>query len=418
MNELISKAAAAKAAQNTLALLSAEEKNNALTALSRALEERRAEILSENSLDVEAARERGTSAALIDRLTLTEKRIADIAEGVRQVASLPDPVGEIIERFERPNGLLVEKVRVPMGVIGMIYEARPNVTVDCAALALKAGSAILLRGSSSALRSNLILTSVMRDALSSTAIPMDCISLLSEGGHETVSEMMRLRGYIDLLIPRGGASLINSVVENSSVPVIETGVGNCHLFIDEGADLQMARDILINAKTQRPGVCNAAETLLIHRDFPYLAELLSALTDAGVTVHGTPEICRILEESGASSFTAATDEDFDTEYLSLHMAVRTVADVSEAIEHVRRHSTGHTEAIVTDSKENAELFVSAIDAAAVNVNASTRFTDGFEFGFGAEIGISTQKLHARGPLGLREICSFKYVVRGNGQVRK
>lgn len=418
MTELIRKADAAKAAQRALALLTADEKNEALISIADALESRCEEILAANKADTDAAREKGTSGALLDRLTLNESRIAGIAQGVRQVAALPDPVGDIIERFERPNGLLIEKIRVPMGVIGMIYEARPNVTVDSAVLALKAGSAILLRGSSSALASNRTLAGIMRDALARTAVPADCVALIEEGGHETVTEMMRLRGKIDLLIPRGGARLISSVVENSCVPVIETGVGNCHIFVDASCEPDMARDIVINAKTQRPGVCNAAETLLIHRGYPHAAELLGALCDAGVTLHATEEACALLRSLGREGFVPACEKDFAEEYLSYDMAVAFVSSTDEAIEHIQKYSTGHTEAILTSDAGSAEKFLSTVDAASVNLNASTRFTDGFEFGFGAEIGISTQKLHARGPLGLRELCSYKYIVRGNGQVRK
>lgn len=418
MNELTYKAAAAKAAQRTLALLSPGEKNAALIAIADALEARVDEILAANDADVSRAKDKGTSGAMLDRLSLNRERIAGIAEGVRQVAALPDPVGDLIESFERPNGLRIEKVRVPMGVIGMIYEARPNVTVDSAALALKSGNAILLRGSSSALTSNSAITAIMREALAGTAVPADCIALLEEGGHEAVEEMMRYRGGIDVLIPRGGARLIASVVENAAVPVIETGVGNCHVFVDASADPDMAKAIVINAKTHRPAVCNAAETLLIHRDFPGADAVLASLCDAGVTVHGTVEVCERLRALGKENFVEAADGDFETEYLSLDMAVAFVDSVNGAIAHIQKYSTGHTEAIVTADASSAEKFLNSIDAAAVNCNASTRFTDGFEFGFGAEIGISTQKLHARGPLGLRELCSFKYIVRGDGQIRK
>ena len=349
---------------------------------------------------------------MIDRLTLSPERILSVAEGVRSVALLADPVGETGEKTVRPNGMTIEKVRVPLGVIGMIYEARPNVTVDSAALALKSGNAILLRGSSSALSSNEKLVQIMRDALDMSEVPADAVQLITEGGHETVTEMMRLRGYIDVLIPRGSGRLISSVVENASVPVIETGVGNCHIFVDASADPEMAKRIVINAKTQRPAVCNAAETLIVHRNFPDFEGLCQALIDAGVTLHGTVEVCCRIP--GARP---ASEKDFAEEYLSLDMAVILCASVGEAMEHIRRYSTGHTEVIVTEDASHAERFLAGIDSASVNWNVSSRFTDGFEFGFGAEIGISTQKLHARGPLGLRELCSYKYIVRGNGQIR-
>ena len=411
--KILEQAKAAKIASRVLACVTTDEKNRALGLIADALEKRCGEILAANALDVEAARAKGTSESMIDRLSLTGPRISAIAEGVRQVADLPDPVGEVVEKTTRPNGLVISKVRVPLGVIGMIYEARPNVTVDAAALTLKAGSAVLLRGSGSAMHSNETLVRVIRDALRGTAIPEEAVDLIDGTSHDSVDEMMCLRGYIDLMIPRGGAGLIRRVVEGSRVPVLETGVGNCHVFVDETADADMAERIVINAKTQRPSVCNAAETLLVHRGRPdMLKRLCSALAENGVTVHGDEEVCALIE--GAVH---ATEKDFAEEFLSLDMAVKLVGSVDEAIEHITRYGTGHTEAIVTESRENADHFVRSIDAAAVNVNASTRFTDGFEYGFGAEIGISTQKMHARGPLGLREITSYKYIVEGNGQIR-
>ncbi|MCQ2456644.1 MAG: glutamate-5-semialdehyde dehydrogenase [Clostridia bacterium] len=412
-NKILEQAKAAKISSRVLACVTTDEKNRALGLIADALEKRCGEILAANALDVEAARAKGTSESMIDRLSLTGPRISAIAEGVRQVADLPDPVGEVVEKTTRPNGLVISKVRVPLGVIGMIYEARPNVTVDAAALTLKAGSAVLLRGSGSAMHSNETLVRVIRDALRETAIPEEAVDLIDGTSHDSVDEMMCLRGYIDLMIPRGGAGLIRRVVEGSRVPVLETGVGNCHVFVDETADADMAERIVINAKTQRPSVCNAAETLLVHRGRPdMLKRLCSALAENGVTVHGDEEVCSLIE--GA---VPATEKDFAEEFLSLDMAVKLVGSVDEAIEHITRYGTGHTEAIVTGSRENADHFVRSIDAAAVNVNASTRFTDGFEYGFGAEIGISTQKMHARGPLGLREITSYKYIVEGNGQIR-
>ena len=411
--ELITQAKLAKEASVSLALATTDEKNRALGLIADALIEKSDVILAANKLDIDAATAKGTGSAMIDRLTLTEARIADIAEGVRQVASLPDPVGEVIESFERPNGLKIRKVRVPLGVIGMIYEARPNVTVDAAVLALKAGSAVLLRGSGSALNSNLAIVKVMREALATTAIPEDAIALVGGVSHDVVDEMMSLRGYIDLMIPRGGAGLIRRVVDGCRVPVLETGVGNCHIYVDKYADAQMAEKILINAKTQRPAVCNAAETLLVHADRRDTAlALCESLKAAGVTVHGCPEICKIFPEA-----IPAEEVDYTDEYLSLHMAVKIVENEDEAIAHIRRYGTGHTEAIITDCPDAAEKFTRQVDASSVNVNASTRFTDGFQFGFGAEIGISTQKMHARGPLGLREITSFKFIVEGTGQIR-
>ena len=418
MTELQQIAVDAREAQRVLALCSDAEKSDAILSIADALIARSGEILAANAEDVDAAAKAGTSDAMLDRLRLDEKRIADIAEGARQVSSLPDPVGEVMERFERPNGLQISKVRVPLGVIGMIYEARPNVTVDSAVLALRAGSAILLRGSSSAERSNAAICGVMRDALSDTKIPADAVQPILGGGHERVNEMMKMRGFIDVLIPRGGERLISSVVENSQIPVIETGVGNCHIYVDKSADVEMAAKIAVNAKAQRPAVCNAAETILFHREFPGIARVCEALAAAGVTLHATDEISTLLAaKSFAGNIIPADEKDFETEYKSLDIAAAAVGSTDEAIAHIRRYSTGHTECIVTEDAAQAEKFIASIDAAVVDHNASTRFTDGFEFGFGAEIGISTQKLHARGPLGLRELCSFKFVVRGDGQIR-
>jgi len=415
MNEqLIKQATEAKAAAVVLASATTEEKNKALLLIADALIKKCDVILEANRRDVDEAAAKGTSASLIDRLTLTEKRICDIADGVRQVAALPDPIGEEVERYDRPNGLVIKRVRVPLGVIGMIYEARPNVTVDAAVLALKAGSAVLLRGSGSALESNKTIVAVMREALCETAIPETAISLVDGKSHDVVDEMMSLRGYIDLMIPRGGAGLIRRVVEGCRVPVLETGVGNCHIYVDKTADGDMAKNILINAKTQRPAVCNAAETLLVHSEREdLLHSLCDALRDAGVTVHGCPEVCGKIPYA-----VPATEKDFAEEFLSFDMAVKVVDSIDDAIAHIRHYGTGHTEAIITADRDAADKFVREVDAAAVNVNASTRFTDGFQYGFGAEIGISTQKMHARGPLGLREITSYKFVVEGNGQIRE
>jgi glutamate-5-semialdehyde dehydrogenase len=354
------------------------------------------------------------SDALIDRLALDPNRVSGMAAGLRQVASLPDPVGEVVRGYTLPNGLELRQIRVPLGVVGIIYEARPNVTVDAAGLALKAGNAVLLRGSSSARTSNARLVEILADAGCSAGLPKDAVQLVPGTDHDSVKELMRARGLVDVLIPRGGASLIASVVEESTVPVIETGVGNCHVYVDADADLDMALAITLNAKVQRPSVCNAAETLLVHRDVAaeFLPRALAELRQAGVTVHGD-------EAVGAHdpATVAATDEDWATEYLSLDLAVRVVDSLDEAVEHIRRWGSGHTEAIVTTSATAARQFVARVDSAAVVVNASTRFTDGEQFGFGAEIGISTQKLHARGPMGLPELTSTKYVVTGEGQLR-
>ncbi len=406
-------ALAAREAERTLGIAATEEKNRALRLIADALIGNAPAILSANGEDVERERAAGMTAALIDRLSLDEKRIAGIADGVRQVAALPDPVGETVGETVRPNGLEIKRVRVPLGVIGMIYEARPNVTADAAALTLKSGNAVLLRGSRSARRSNEVITEIIRGALSKTAVPADSVILLSSESHESVAELTALRGLVDLIIPRGGAGLIKSVAESSRVPVLETGVGNCHVYIDRDADPVMAENICVNAKVSRPSVCNAAESFLFHRERPdLLVRVCSALRERGVTVHGCPETVALFPDA-----VPATEDDYFREYLSLDAAVKVVADVGEAIAHIAKYGTGHTEAIVTGNDGTAEKFIREIDAACVNRNASTRFTDGGEFGFGAEIGISTQKLHARGPVGLRELTSYKYVVTGNGQIR-
>ena len=354
------------------------------------------------------------SSDMLDRLMLNEKRVADMALGLRQVAELPDPVGEVMREWTRPNGLTIRKVRVPMGVIGIIYEARPNVTVDAASLAFKAGSAILLRGSGSAYESNAAEVRVMRAALEGCGVTPDAVCLVEERGHEVVDNMLRLREYIDLIVPRGSARLINNAVEKATVPILQTGTGNCHVYVDRSADYAMAEAIVINAKTQRTSVCNAAETLLVQEDWAeeHLKDLLKALTDRNVELHG---------DAGAAKYTTgmipATEADWADEYLRLAMAVKTVPDVKAAVEHINRYGTRHTECIVTADEASADYFLRNVDAAVVDWNASTRFTDGFEFGFGAELGISTQKLHARGPMGLEEITSYKYLVIGTGQVR-
>ena len=398
--------------------LTRNEKDAALRALADALVTRTPEIVAANAIDVERAQGNGTSAAIIDRLTLTAPRIADIAQALRDVAALPDPVGEVIRGYTLPNGLQIRQIRVPMGVVGMIYEARPNVTVDAAGLCLKSGNAALLRGSSSAAASNAILVDVMRDALVAAGLPADAIQLVPGETHESVTHLMTARGLVDVLIPRGGASLIANVVENSTVPVIETGVGNCHVYVDKDADVDKAIAILLNSKAQRVSVCNAAETVLVHREIAdaFLPRALAALKDAGVTVHADDRFALHTTGTGIA-VEAVTDDDWAAEYYSLDIAAGIVDSIDEAIAHIRRWSSGHTEAIVTDSQSAAQRFIAGVDSAAVMVNASTRFTDGGEFGFGAEIGISTQKLHARGPMGLTELTTTTFVVTGDGHVR-
>jgi glutamate-5-semialdehyde dehydrogenase len=408
----------AKAAAAELAPTPRAAKDAALAAMADALDERAEAVLAANAVDVAAAREAGTAAGLVDRLMLDAPRLAAIVSALREVVDLPDPVGEVVRGYTLPNGLQVRQVRVPLGVVGIIYEARPNVTVDAAGLGLKSGNAVLLRGSSSALRSNTALVEVMQDALTASGLPGDAVQLVPGATHEAVKHLMTARGLVDVLIPRGGAGLIRSVVEESTVPVIETGVGNCHVYVDAAADLEMAVQIIVNAKCQRPSVCNAAETMLVHRDVAdtFLPMAFTALREAGVTIHGDPATAEAAHRCGIG-FAPVTDEDWATEYYSLDLAVGVVDDLDAAVGHVRRWSSGHTEAIVTDSVTSADGFVARVDAAAVMVNASTRFTDGGEFGFGAEIGISTQKLHARGPMGLPELTSTKYVVSGAGHVR-
>jgi glutamate-5-semialdehyde dehydrogenase len=412
MNELLTKAERLQQAAKTLALLSTEEKNEALTRIAEALMKQKEWILQENEKDVALGKEQGLSPALIDRLQLTSERIEQIVDGVRQVAGLPDPIGEVVEEWTRPNGLRIQTVRVPLGVIGMVYEARPNVTVDAASLCLKTGNAVLLRGSSSALHSNKALVHVMKEALRDTAVPEDAIQLLEDTSRETAQQMFRLNRYLDVLIPRGGAGLIRSVIENATVPVLETGVGNCHIFIDESAQKQMAIDIVLNAKLQRPSVCNAVETVLIHQNWPYISELIETLHARGVELRGDSQLA-----SSYSFIQQATEADWSTEYLAPILAVKLVQDVKEAVDHINRYGTKHSEAIISEQIDNVRFFFQAIDAAVLYHNASTRFTDGEQFGYGAEIGISTQKLHARGPMGLRAITTTKSLVYGTGQIR-
>ncbi|WP_030170806.1 glutamate-5-semialdehyde dehydrogenase [Spirillospora albida] len=412
--EFLRVARSARDAAAGLAPLPRAAKDAALHAIADALVAAAPEIVKANAGDVERARADGTSEYMIDRLSLSDARIAAIADAVRAVAALPDPVGETVRGNVLPNGLDLRQIRVPLGVVGIIYEGRPNVTVDAAALCLKSGNVAMLRGSSSAHDSNTVLVRVMQDALRGTAVPAGAVQLVPGTSRESVKHLMRARGLVDVLIPRGGASLINAVVEGATVPVIETGVGNCAVYVDAEADVDMAVDILMNAKTQRPSVCNAAETFLVHADIAdeFLPRALDALREAGVTVHGDERV-----RSYSDAVVEATDDDWYAEYLSLDIAARVVDTLEDAVAHIRAYGSGHTEAIVTRSQPAAKRFVALVDSAAVMVNASTRFTDGEEFGFGAEIGISTQKLHARGPMGLPELTSTKYVVTGEGHTR-
>ena len=404
----------AKEAARQLALYDTEQKNRALLAIAQALEDNIPAILAANARDVESAQENGVRPTMIDRLRLDEGRVRSMAEGARQVAQLPDPTGNVLETIHRPNGMVIEKVSVPMGVIGIIYEARPNVTVDSAVLCFKAGSAAFLRGGKEAFFSNTQLTKVMRSALEQEGLCPDCVILLDDTSRETAQQMMGLRGYIDVLIPRGGAGLIRSVVENAKVPVIETGTGNCHIYVDKDADLDMAVEILHNAKCSRPSVCNAAESLLVHQDIAaeFLPRAKQKLDECKVEWRGSPRTVAILP-----GIAPATLEDYAAEYNDYILSCKVIDGLDEAIAHIRRYSTGHSECIVTRNEEAARRFARSVDSAAVYINASTRFTDGSEFGMGAEIGISTQKLHARGPMGLRELTSYKYVILGSGQVR-
>ncbi|MBT2527108.1 glutamate-5-semialdehyde dehydrogenase [Streptomyces sp. ISL-99] len=408
----------ARAAADAIAPLPRSVKDAALLAVADALEARTDEIVEANAKDVAKARAAGTSETVIDRLTLTAERVAAIASDVRDVAGLPDPVGEVVRGSTLPNGIDLRQVRVPLGVVGIIYEARPNVTVDAAALCLKSGNAVLLRGSSSAYASNTALVGVLRDAIAGADLPADAVQLVPGESRDSVRELMRARGLVDVLIPRGGASLIRTVVEESTVPVIETGTGNCHVYVDAEADIDMAVDILVNSKAQRPSVCNAAETLLVHQDIAdaFLPRALDALAEAGVTVHGDERVLPYAEGSKAA-VVAATEDDWETEYLSYDIAAAVVDSLDGAVTHIRRWTSGHTEAIVTTSQAAARRFTQLVDSTTVAVNASTRFTDGGQFGFGAEIGISTQKLHARGPMGLPELTSTKYIVTGDGHTR-
>lgn len=411
MQHVLDKAQAAKAASVTLSCAGSVKKNEALVAMAKALRDNKAYILAENEKDLEAGRRKGTTKAMLDRLALSEKRIDDMAEGLESVARLDDPVGEVTHTALRPNGLSIGSKRVPLGVVGIIYEARPNVTSDAAGLCLKTGNATVLRGGSDAINSNIAVVNVLRKAIGSTGLPEDAIQLIDDTSREAATYMMGLNGVIDVLIPRGGAGLIQSVVKNATVPVIETGTGNCHVYIDESADLQMGVNIIHNAKTSRPSVCNAAESLLVHEAVAQTFLPMMQKKLEGVELRGCERTRAII------GVNIATQEDYFTEYNDYILTVKVVSGLDEAIDHINKYGTKHSEAIVTQSYQNAETFLERIDAAAVYVNASTRFTDGNEFGFGAEIGISTQKLHARGPMGLKELTTIKYIIRGNGQVR-
>lgn len=406
-----------KKAKQTLTFMSqvtTEQKNNALGIIADMLEENIEKIVSANNVDIENGRQNGLNDGLIDRLMLNADRIKAMADGARQVASLPDPCGRVLSEYKKDNGLLIKKITVPLGVIGIIFEARPNVTVDAAALCLKSGNAVILRGGKEAINSNTALADIMREALAKAGFPQDVIQLVGDTSRQSANDMMHMNEYLDCLIPRGGKGLIKAVVENSTVPVIETGSGNCHIYVDESADINMAANIIFNAKTQRISVCNACESLVINSKIidKALPVIVKKLKEKDVEIRGDERA-----QKACSLVVPATDEDFATEYLDYIISVKTVDTVDEAIAHINANSTGHSEAIITENKENAEKFLKCIDSSSVYVNASTRFTDGAEFGLGAEIGISTQKLHARGPMGLEQLTSTKYLIYGDGQVR-
>lgn len=390
-------------------------KNEALLAIANALTDNAQKIIEANDIDIENGKNAGLTASLLDRLKLSQERIEGMADGVKQVASLPDPIGRVLDGKALNNGLQIEKVTVPMGVIGIIYEARPNVTSDAAALCLKAGSAVILRGGKEAINSNKAIAEIMRDALESAGFPRDCVALVEDTSRQSATELMQLSDYLDVLIPRGGAGLIKSVVNNAKVPVIETGVGNCHVYVDKSADIEMAKNIIYNAKTSRPSVCNAIETVIIHKDIAEkaLPEIKAELDKMNVEIRGCEATKAILGDCVVD----ATEEDYSVEFLDYILAVKVVDDIDAALDHIAKYSTGHSECIVTSDYASANKFTLSVDSAAVYVNASTRFTDGGEFGLGAEIGISTQKLHARGPMGLNELTSSKFIIKGNGQIR-
>lgn len=414
MSELIIKGQKAKEASYVLMNATTTEKNNALLKMAEVLLKSSEQILEANKKDLENAIEKGTPKAMLDRLALDESRINGMADGLKDVVSLPDPIGEITGMWKRPNGLQIGKQRVPLGVIGIIYEARPNVTCDAAGLCLKSGNVVILRGGKEAINSNVAIVKALREGVKEAGLPEDVIQLVENTDREVATEMMKLNQYIDVLIPRGGAGLIQSVVQNATVPVIETGTGNCHVYVDCDADLEMAKNIVINAKTSRPSVCNAEEKLLVNEKIAkeFLPIIYKALKEKDVEVRGDKKVLEVLNE-----VTEIQDDEWGREYLDYIIGVKIVKDVDEAINHINKYGTGHSEAIITNNYENSQKFLQRVDAAAVYVNASTRFTDGSEFGFGAEIGISTQKLHARGPMGLNELTTNKYIIYGNGQVR-
>lgn len=415
MNEVLAKGKRAKEVARELVLKSTHQKNEALDAIANQLISETAYILEENKRDIEEGKAKGFSDSLLDRLMLTENRIINMTEGIKQLIELRDPVGERVSAWERPNGLSIQEMRVPLGVVGMIYEARPNVTVDAATICLKTGNAVLLRGSSSAIHSNKAIVAVIHRALKQTSLPQESVQLIEDTTRNSAKQLFTMNDYLDVLIPRGGKQLIDTVVREASVPVLETGAGNCHIFIDETANTQMAIDIIINAKTQRPSVCNAIETIVLHEKWAeqYGSELFSSLKERGVELRGDQKALAL-----DSSIVLASEEDWETEFLSLTLAVKVVSSIEEAIHHINTYGSMHSEAIISENEENVSKFFVSVDAAALYHNASTRFTDGSEFGFGAEIGISTQKLHVRGPMGLPALTSTKYVIRGNGQIRK
>lgn len=414
MSELIIKGQKAKEASYELSNASTNAKNDALLFMAEELINEKVSILKANEIDVENAKANGMSEAMLDRLSLNEDRINGMADGLKELIGLQDPIGEVISMWQRPNGLQIGQKRVPLGVIGIIYEARPNVTCDAAGLCLKSGNTVILRGGSDAINSNKEIVRVLIKGLEKAGLPKECVQLIEDTSRQVATDMMKLNEYIDVLIPRGGAGLIQSVVKNSTVPVIETGTGNCHIYVDESADFNMAKNIAVNAKASRPSVCNAAEKLLINENIAeeFLPIAVKELREAGVVLRGDEKAQAIIDD-----IEKANDEDWGKEYLDYVMAVKIVKDVDEAINHINKYGTGHSEAIITESYKNSQKFLQKVDAAAVYVNASTRFTDGSEFGFGAEIGISTQKLHARGPMGLKELTTIKYVIYGNGQIR-
>ena len=414
MSELIKKGQKAKAASYELMNAGTVKKNEALELMAQKLIAYKEEIIKENKKDLERAMEKGTSKAMLDRLSLDEGRIEGMANGLRKVAALEDPVGEVTGMWNRPNGLQIGKQRVPLGVIGIIYEARPNVTSDAAGLCLKSGNVVILRGGSEAINSNIAVVKALSEGIKEAGLPAECVQLVEDTSREVASEMMRLNDYIDVLIPRGGAGLIQAVVQNSTVPVIETGTGNCHVYVDSEADLEMAKNIVVNAKTSRPAVCNAEEKLLVNAAVAeeFIPVIVKALREKNVEIRGDERTMKIVAD-----INEATEEDWGKEYTDYIISIKIVDTLEEAINHINKYGTGHSEAIVTKNYNNSRTFLQKVDAAAVYVNASTRFTDGEEFGFGAEIGISTQKLHARGPMGLNELTTNKYIIYGNGQIR-